>query len=76
MVHARWERVRTELRSVRSRVLATTIAFLPVTLLAGGGDQPLSAPVDLDETERRNRLVEDLLPLAEALRIPVVVPAP
>ena len=58
MSGARWERVRTELRSVRSRVLATTIAFLAVALLAVGGITHYLRLVDLDESVRQDIVQE------------------
>ncbi|MEX5269328.1 sensor histidine kinase [Kocuria sabuli] len=54
----RWERLRTELRSVRSRVLATTLAFLAVTLLTVGGLTHYLRLVDLDESVRQDIVQE------------------
>jgi two-component system OmpR family sensor kinase len=50
MASARWERPRTELRSVRSRVLATTLGLLAAALLLVGGLTHYLRLVDLDAT--------------------------
>ncbi|MUN62277.1 HAMP domain-containing protein [Kocuria sediminis] len=54
MAVARWGRLRTELRSVRTRVLATTLAVLAVALLAVGGLTHYLRLVDLDESVQRD----------------------
>lgn len=52
------ERVRTELRSVRSRVLATTLVFLAVALLTVGGLTHYLRLVDVDESVRQDIVQE------------------
>ncbi|GEO94944.1 sensor histidine kinase [Kocuria turfanensis] len=54
----RWERLRAELKSVRSRVLATTLVFLAVALLAVGGLTHYLRLVDLDESARQDIVQE------------------
>lgn len=58
MAGARWERPRTELRSVRSRVLATTLGFLAAALLLVGGLTHYLRLVDLDESVRQDIVQE------------------
>ena len=67
MAVARWGRLRTELRSVRTRVLATTLAVLTVALLAVGGLTHYLRLVDLDESVQRELVQEagELQRLAE-----------
>ena len=58
MSSSRRERLRTELRSVRSRVLATTLAFLAAALLAVGGLTHYLRLVEVDESVRQDILQE------------------
>ena len=53
-----WERGRAELRSVRSRVLTTTLGFLAVALLTVGGLTHYLRLVDLDESVRQDIVQE------------------
>ncbi|MCJ8505448.1 HAMP domain-containing histidine kinase [Kocuria flava] len=58
MAGTRWERLRTELRSVRSRVLATVLAVLAAALLLVGGLTHYLRLVDVDESVRQDIVQE------------------
>jgi signal transduction histidine kinase len=58
MSGSRWERVRTELNSVRSRALATTLAVLAGTLVLVGGLTHYLRLLDADESVRQDILQE------------------
>ncbi|WP_181954160.1 sensor histidine kinase [Kocuria coralli] len=58
MAAARWRTVRTELQSVRSRVLATVILCMALTLVLVGGITHYLRLVDLEERVEREILQE------------------
>lgn len=67
MASARWGRLRTELKSVRSRALATTLGFLVMSLVLAGGISHWLRFVELDEQIRRDIVqeAEELAQLAQ-----------